>query len=351
MWLQLFFTPQLGVISHNKLIKHFGTVENIFEQNVPSLEKFIKTACAKNLLENIQIANITKSINWLNADERNHIVCYDDPIYPAILKELPDAPIVLFAKGNLNLLKNNKFAIVGTRHPTEQGAQNAYNMAYDLANNQLTIISGMAAGIDKFAHSGALKGKFSTIGVIGTGIDLVYPRSNHQLYHDVVNQNGLLISEFPLGTQPLAHNFPRRNRIVAGLSLGVLVVESSIDGGSMITADIALEMGREVMAIPGSIHNPVASGCHKLIKSGAKLVETTNDILEDLPISISKLTYNSTPNSNPILDIFGYEPITVDEIMAKTKYTFGDLCALILELELNQEIVNCGGGRYQRIFK
>lgn len=351
LWLQLFHTPQLGPKTANLLLNHFGSIEKIFEQNITILSQFIKPMIAKQLLEMNHIESINKSITWLDQDSKNYILCYDDPLYPDILKQIVDPPILLFAKGNLELLNNQKFAIVGTRHPTDQGYQNAYNFANDLANNHLTIVSGLAAGIDKAAHLGALKGTSSTIGVIGTGIDLIYPKANQQLYYDIVNNNGLILSEFPLGMQALAQNFPRRNRIVAGLSIGLLVTESNIDGGSMITANMALEMGREVMAIPGSIHNPMTKGCHKLIKSGAKLVENTNDILEDLPIKSVKLAYNPTRSSNPILDIFGYDPITIDELVIKTKYSFGDLCALILELELEQEIVNCGGGRYQRIFK
>jgi DNA processing protein len=233
----------------------------------------------------------------------------------------------------------------------------------------------MALGIDRHAHLGALTEEVSTIGVLGTGIDLRYPTSNTDLYAKML-EHGLLISEFPLGTSPLIHNFPRRNRIIAGLSLGCLVIESTLDGGSMISAQYALDMGREVMAIPGSIHNPACRGCHKLIKNGAKLVENINDIIEELylpehktklknqslerskqksdiyPDSLS--TNNSTQISSTkdkILHTMGFDPIEIDKICAQLNLEFSNICTELLELELEGIIVNCGGGRYQRVFR
>ena len=351
LWLLLTLTPKVGPATIHKLIAHFGSIENIYEQSQATLSQIINSAVAGLISSRSASPAADESMQWLHSNPGHHLISCQSKSYPLELANIADPPTVLFMKGNFNLLNQNKFAIVGTRHPTEQGVNNAFRFARDLANNNLTIVSGMALGIDRAAHLGAIEGKGSTIGVIGTGINKAYPNNNQDLYDKLLNNSGLLISEFPLHTPPLVNNFPRRNRIIAGLSLGLLVVESAIDGGSMSSANLALEMGREVMAIPGSIHNPVARGCHKLIKTGAKLIETTNDILEDLRISNTTMTYNPSPENNPILAAMGFEPITIDKICSNLKIDFADLCASLLELELNGKIVNCGGGRYQRVLR
>lgn len=350
LWLLLAMTPKIGPVTALKLIHHFGSIENVYAQNHNTLAQVINKSVAKLITDQVSSDAAKQALAWVKLDPRNHIISIADPLYPKELAQISDPPLILYLKGNTTLLKNNKFAIVGTRHPTEQGSLNALRFARDLANNGLTIVSGMALGIDKSAHTGALEGTNSTIGVIGTGIDLIYPASNRDLFEQILARGGLIISEFPLNTQPLVSNFPRRNRIIAGLSLGLLVVESAMDGGSMISANLALEMGREVMAIPGSIHNPVARGCHKLIKTGAKLVETSNDILEDLRLDISSMAYNPTLEDNPILQCMGYEAVTIDQIGIHLKLEFAELCASLLDLELSGKIVNCGSGRYQRVF-
>lgn len=350
LWLLLAMTPKIGPATALKLIHHFGNIENIYAQTHNTLSQVINKAVAKLITDQVSSDSANQALAWMATDPRNHIISIADPLYPKELAQISDPPLILYLKGNSALLKNNKFAIVGTRHPSEQGSLNALRFARDLANNGLTIVSGMALGIDRSAHTGALEGTSSTIGVVGTGIDLIYPASNRDLFEQTLTKGGLIISEFALNTQPLVNNFPRRNRIIAGLSLGLLVVESAMDGGSMISANMALEMGREVMAIPGSIHNPVARGCHKLIKSGAKLVETSNDILEDLRLDISSMAYNPTLEDNPILQCMGYEAVTIDQIGTYLKLEFAELCARLLDLELNGKIVNCGGGRYQRVF-
>ncbi len=351
LWLLLSLTPKVGAATIQKLLVHFGSVENIYNQSQATLSQIINSTVASLISSRTSANTADAAMKWQELSPNNRLISRDSQLYPVELANIADPPPILFLKGDIRQLAQNKFAIVGTRHPTEQGINNAFRFAKDLANNGLTIVSGMALGIDRSAHLGAIEGKYSTIGVIGTGIDQMYPSSNHDLYQKVLDNNGLLISEFPLQTPPLINNFPRRNRIIAGLSKGLLVVESAIDGGSMLSANLALEMGREVMAIPGSIHNPVARGCHKLIKTGAKLIETANDILEDLPINSITMTYNHLPENSPILTSMGFEPITIDKICSNLKIDFSDLCASILELELSGKIVNCGGGRYQRVFR
>ena len=350
-WLLLAMTNKVGGATVSKLIKHFGTVDNIYNQSQAVLSEIVNPTIAR-LIYNKESAHIVdESFKWVELSQDHHLISIENKLYPKELAQITNPPVFLFLKGNINQLLHNKFAIVGTRHPTEQGINNAYRFAKEVANNGFAIVSGMASGIDKAAHLGAIEGACSTIGIIGTGINQIYPKSNEELYKKVLDNNGLIVSEFPLNTQPLVSNFPRRNRIIAGMSLGLLVVESAIDGGSMISANLALDMGREVMALPGSIHNPVARGCHKLIKTGAKLIENTNDILEDLRPSSDILTYNTAfKENNNVLACMGYEPISIDEICSNLKMEFSDICADILELELSGKIVNCGCGRYQRIF-
>lgn len=351
-WLTLALTPKVGPVTMLKLIQHFGSVTNVLSQSQNTLAQVVNRTVAKLISEKTAEPDVEKSFAWADSHANHYIISLEDERYPKELAQLTDPPLILYLKGNIDLLKKNKLAIVGTRHPSTQGMQNATDFARDLAKNGLTIVSGMALGIDKCAHSGALDGAGSTIGVIGTGIDQVYPSSNRALFEAVTARGGLIISEFPLATPPLVSNFPRRNRIIAGLAKGCLVIESAIDGGSMITANLALEMGREVMAIPGSIHNPVSRGCHKLIKTGAKLIETSNDILEELYLDReSTIRNNASATTNPVLVAMGFDPIEIDRICANLNLSFADICPKLLELELDGEIVNCGSGKYQRIFK
>ncbi len=350
-WLQLAMTPKVGPKTVLKLLHHFKTAENILAQDSGTLAQFVGSTIARLIINNAAEKDVNNVYSWLEQDKSNKIVSLGDAAYPKELAEIADPPIILFAKGNLSLLSKQKFTIIGTRHPTEQGMLNAFNFAENLANLNFTVVSGMAEGIDRHAHLGALQGTGKTIGVIGTGIDRVYPASNKDLFYKVA-ESGLLLSEFALGTSPFVGNFPRRNRIVAGLCTGCLVVESAIDGGSMITANMALEMGREVMAIPGSIHNPVARGCHKLIKTGAKLVETSNDIIEELQIAPAVHASVVTQHTDdPILKIMGFDAVDIDHICNKLNISFAEICANLLALELDGHITNCGNGRYQRIFR
>jgi DNA processing protein len=351
-WLLLTFTNRVGNATINKLLTAFGTIENIYNASITELANVINQSIAKDIVNQTSKEQAEYCIKWLNSSADNYIISINNKLYPKELLTIFDRPLLLFLKGNIELLNNNKFAIVGTRHPTIQGSKTAFEFAKSLSNNGLTIVSGLAAGIDAAVHSGALGGSGSTIAIIGTGLDMVYPKSNEQLYTDILKNNGLIVTEFPLKTRVTMSNFPRRNRIIAGLSLGVLVVESAIDGGSMITANLALDMGREVMAIPGSIHNPITRGCHKLIKNGAKLVENSNDVLEELQLNKTYMGYNNVSNdheNDPILFKIGYSAVTIDEICETLNMDIATVCAKILDLELAGKIVNCGGGKYQRI--
>ncbi len=349
LWLLLTLTPKVGPVTALRLLHHFGTIENIYQQSQSTLAQIVNNAIAELICKRVSTEAANAALGWVKQNSINHIISLEHPLYPKELAQISDPPPVLYLKGNLDLLTRNKFAIVGTRHPTEVGKTNAFNFALDLTKHNLTIVSGLALGIDRAAHLGAISKGGSTIGVLGTGIDAIYPNSNKDLFAQVLSRNGLLVSEFPLNTPPLVNNFPRRNRIIAGLSLGLLVVESAIDGGSMISANIALEINREVMAIPGPINNPATRGCHKLIKNGAKLVDNINDILEELNIKSTHITYNSPCNVDPILEYMGYEPVTIEKLSTGLKIEFADLCANLLELELSGKITNCGGGRYLRI--
>lgn len=354
-WLQLSLTYGVGPATFLKLIKHFGTPENVYDSSPSLVANIVGTGITKAIFSSDNLIQVEQSLKWRDANPKlRHIITLNDEIYPENLAQISQPPVVLFAEGNINLLRNNKIAIVGTRHPTQSGIDNARSFAKSLADNGLTVVSGLAAGIDRYAHEGALNSNSlsSTIAVVGTGIDIIYPASNKALYNQIREQ-GLIISEFPLGTPPINNNFPRRNRIVVGLSHACLVVESAIDGGSMISANFALEMGREVLAIPGSIHNPMTRGCHKLIKLGAKLCENVADVLDEINVESNLLASNevNTETNDPVLLAMGYDSITIDGLCAKLNLDFSSLCGKLLELELSEQIVNCGGGRYQRVFK
>ena len=289
------------------------------------------------------------ALAWLE-DSNNHIVTLADSDYPQALLNIPDPPLLLYVKGRLDLLNRPALAIVGSRSATPQGINNAEAFAKSLSDAGLCIISGMAHGIDAAAHRGALHGQGSSIAIVGTGLDKVYPAANRDLAHALAQQ-GALISEFPLGTPPLAANFPRRNRLISGMSLGCLVVEASLQSGSLITARLALEQGRDVFAIPGSIHAPQSKGCHALLKQGAKLVETAQDILEELGgllVSPAQAANSEGPDS-VLLEHLGFDPVDVDTLSVRCGLTIAELSAMLLTLELNGRICVLPGGLYQRI--
>ena len=277
-----------------------------------------------------------------------------------MLKEIADPPSILYVQGDIELLSQWKIAIVGSRNPSRSGRDTAFEFGCFLAQGDIAICSGMAMGIDAAAHQGALSGRGKTIAVVGTGLDRIYPAKHRDLAHDIV-ENGLMISEFPLGTPPRPENFPRRNRIISGLSLGTLVVEAATKSGSLITARQALEQGREVFAIPGSIHNPLARGCHQLIREGAKLVETASDIIEELgalaavslPTAASfeadKSDHELDGDYQVLLDCLAYDPIEVDSLIQQSGLTADAVSSMLLLLELQGQVESLPGGRYVRV--
>lgn len=321
-------------------------------------------ACGLNQAQVSSLANppwdeVEKSLNWLDSDTDFHILTRNDDQYPTLLTQLGDAPTVLFAVGRLELLDSPQISLVGSRNCTAGGAATAHEFASCLAQSGLTITSGLAQGIDSHAHQGALDSTGNTIAVTGTGIDRIYPSRNKQLAYEIA-EKGLIISEFPLGTSPIPANFPRRNRIISGLSLATLVVEATRKSGSLITARLSLEQGREVFAIPGSIHNPQAKGCHQLIREGAKLVDQASDIIDDIGSLlgfVAEQTGEQTqatssqqlgPEYLQLLDTMGYDPVSIDTLVARSGLTIEQLSSMLLILELNDQIQPATGGYYVR---
>jgi DNA processing protein len=289
---------------------------------------------------------------WL-ADPAHHLVAWDDPDFPKALLDTADAPPALFCVGRRELLNRPALAIVGSRNATPQGVENARAFARALSAAGLTIVSGLAIGIDAAAHEGALEGEGSTIACVGTGLDRVYPARHLELAH-VISLSGLMVSEFVPGTPPLRQNFPRRNRLISGLAQGVLVVEATLSSGSLITARLAGDQGREVFAIPGSIHSPFSRGCHRLIREGAKLVETAQDVLDELRVPGLKPVPAEADTAGPsahqaIVAALGSDPCDIDTLVARTRKTPQSLSAALLELELEGQVAALPGGRWQRV--
>ena len=280
LWVALSQIPGLSSQDLFALLRQFGHPQQIYSTSQASLRKVVSYAVAKRISDGPDEEASAIALTWL-ATPGNYLLTLADAAYPPALLEIPDPPPLLYAKGKLKQLDLAALAIVGSRHATLQGEKNAKDFARALSNAGYCVVSGLAMGIDGAAHRGALQGSSGTIAVVGTGLDIVYPARHRKLAHQIA-ENGLLLSEFPLGTPSMPQNFPRRNRIISGLSHGCLVVEANLQSGSLITARLATEQGREVFAIPGSIHSPLAKGCHKLIKQGAKLVDSIHDILEEL---------------------------------------------------------------------
>jgi DNA processing protein len=359
-WLKLSLVPGLGPASTRLLIEHYGAPSAILAATPSELGAIgLKPAVIEGISRPDQ-QQLQLAIDWLGSSDACHMLTMDNPEYPPLLKSIPDAPAVLFVHGNIETLSQSQLAIVGSRNPSAQGRENAYEFAAYLAKTGLTITSGLALGIDGASHQGALDAGKQTIAVTGNGLDRVYPAQHRELAHQIT-KHGALVSEFPPGTRPLPGNFPRRNRIISGLSLGTLVVEAAQKSGSLITAYKALEQSREVFAIPGSIHNPLARGCHQLIRQGAKLVETADDILEELgPVArITELQaspVDETPGAQAdhdevhrtILQAMGYDPVTIDLLAKRTGLDISDISSVLLILELEGKISSQPGGYYIR---
>lgn len=308
------------------------------------------------MLDGCDEALVARSLQWLELPDCS-LVTLESPDYPRYLREIPNAPPVLYAMGRRELLQADMLAIVGSRNPTVQGQNNAMAFGRAISDAGLTVVSGMALGIDAHAHQGGLQGQASSVAVVGTGMDRVYPARHHDLARTLASK-GLMLSEFPLGTAPLPGNFPRRNRIISGLSRGCLVVEAALNSGSLVTARLAAAQGRDVFAIPGSIHSPLSRGCHGLIKEGAKLVECTDDILQELQWHPSPAVAESpmyppaqpdSPTSQPLLSAMGYEPISLEQMLTLCDMTPATLAASLSRLEIEGHVVMLPGGLYQRV--
>lgn len=357
-WLRLTFIPGLGGVGQRKLLTAFGLPEAVFCASYSCLRSAVGDVLAARIQQpGAEIErNVQAALQWTSL-ANNSLLTLADQAYPRSLLDLPDPPTLLYAKGDTSLLQLPACAIVGSRNASEQGAIDARQFATSLSRAGWVIVSGMALGIDANAHQGALLAGGKTIAVIGTGADRIYPARNKPLAERIVKE-GLLISEFPLGTPPQAPNFPRRNRLIAGLSRGVLVVEAANESGSLITARLAVEQGKEVFAVPGSIHSPLARGCHALIRQGAKLVERTEDILEELgapqPVTapvIQGVDTAATATEHPLLDKLGYSPVGFDALLERSGFTPDVLNATLFELELSGFIQCLPGGRYQRLVR
>ena len=360
LWLSLNQIPGLGNATFCQLLAKFGSPEGIFGAKIAQLREIVSDDIALKISKGVDVDAIAPTLKWLEKDNV-HLVTLADSSYPQKLLEISNPPALLYAIGNLHWLNHPTIAMVGSRSATPQGEKNAEDFAKSLCEQGLCVASGMALGIDGAAHRGALKANGATIAVVGTGLDIVYPARHRDLAHKIA-ERGLILSEFPLGTPSKAQNFPRRNRLISGLSLGCLVVEANIESGSLITARLSVEQGREVFAIPGSIHSPVTKGCHQLIKQGAKLVESVQDILEEinwatmvnsLPnISPSGLLADLAPNSpqaNTVLDLMGFDAINFEQLRTTTSLTTEALSSMLMLLELENKIKSLAGGHYQRL--
>lgn len=355
-WLGLLYTHGLGPRGICLLLSEFGHPTAIWNASHAQLSKLVSANIATQLCAGIP-ACVQASLDWLKLSDQNHIITLADEHYPKRLLEIIDPPPVLYAKGQLKWLNTPSLAVVGSRHATPQGEKNAEAFSKELTLNGYTVISGMALGIDGAAHRGALQGNGATIAVVGTGLDIVYPAKHRSLAHQIA-EVGLILSEFVIGTPSITANFPKRNRIISGLSQGCLVVEANIQSGSLITAKLATEQGREVFAIPGSIHSPVSKGCHQLIKQGAKLVDGVQDILEELnyPSSSTAHPHQTTPATtpldtpkHPLLLHIGYEPISIEQLIDASGLTSSEVSSMLLVLELEGKVASLAGGQIQRI--
>lgn len=372
-WLRLLSTPGIGNASARRLLAAFGLPVQVFSQEEAALASVVSA----NQVQALRVPSATlaallgQTWEWLEADPAyRRVLTLGDPLYPQSLLQIEDPPLMLYAMGPpwvwsgnlLNSAASRCLAIVGSRNPSAQGASNARQFAHNLASAGLTIVSGMALGIDGAAHEGALAGaaeeSLATIAVVGTGLDRVYPRQHRDLAHRIALR-GVVLSELALGTAPLPANFPQRNRIISGLSRGTLVVEAALQSGSLITASMAIEQGREVFAIPGSIHAAQSRGCHALLKQGAKLVESAQDVLEELqwggdttapnPTQVSVHTTHSRAPESPLLQALGHDPANVDDLQARTGLPTDQLLAQLMTLELQGDVARLPGGLFQRV--
>ena len=346
-WIKLSLVPGLGGQGLRKLLAAFGLPQQVLRSSRGALATVVSAEIAERMLSDLDSDAIGAALDWA-AVEGQGVVTLADGDYPQQLLQTPDPPALLYLRGRRELLARASLAVVGSRNATPQGISNAEQFARAFSAAGLTIVSGLALGIDAAAHRGGLDGAGSTIAVLGTGADIVYPQRNQALAERIARE-GLIVSEFPLGTPPHANNFPRRNRVISGLSRGCLVVEAALASGSLITARLAADQGREVFAIPGSIHSPHSKGCHALIKQGAKLVESAQDLLQELGMH-GLVTPHAVDEAaaGGMLAHLGYDPCDIDTLCARSGLTAQAVSAMLLQLELDGKVASLPGGQYQR---
>ena len=354
-WLRLVETPQVGRESARKLLAAFGSPQGVIAASTRARTEVVGPGPAVALASppDTLDALIAATTDWLaaGATEARSVITLGDAQYPPALLETADPPLLLYAQGRAELLVQPSVAVVGSRNPTPQGLANARAFATQLSRAGLVVVSGMALGIDGAAHEGALDGPTGTVAVVGTGLDRVYPRRHLELAHRIARV-GLIVSEYALGTPPLPANFPLRNRVIAGLTRGTLVIEAALQSGSLITARLAAEAGRDVFAIPGSIHAPQSRGCHVLIKQGAKLVDSAQDILEELKLGDPAVPAAAAPppaRVDPLLQAMGFDPVSLDALVARTGRSAAELNTRLLDLELDGQVARLPGQLFQRI--
>lgn len=366
-WLMLAKTPGIGTKTYSVLLEQFGSPEAVFKASSDELAAIGLNTKSLKFLKSPDWSLLDADFLWAE-QELAHILSLDDANYPQLLREIPDPPPVLYVYGQLSVLSLNPFAMVGSRNPSNTGVETAFAFAKHLSTMGFTIVSGLALGIDAASHEGALAANGATIAVAGTGLDRVYPAKHKEIAHKI-SKKGALVSEFAPGTAPTAGNFPRRNRIISGLSYGVLVVEAALKSGSLITARLAVEQAREVFAVPGSIHQPQAKGCNALIREGAKLVETAQHVLEEFQgigsVMLDNLSQDNYGNNTEpqevidipsdldqdyqkVLDSVGFEPTSVDKVINRSGLTADAVCSMLLVLELRGYIIPATGGGYSR---
>ncbi len=372
-WYRLVHCPGLGRAAARALLSAFGCPQIACRASPAQWRSVVGESRARALTVGLPSmdAGWAQALAWWRGGPQRLAIALGDTQYPEVLLRTEDPPLLLYLEGRADALEGQLLAVIGSRQPTPQGARNAQDFAAHLGGAGWTIVSGLARGIDASAHEGALSAGAMTVAVVGTGLDQTYPKAHAALARRIAEQ-GALVSEFPPGTPPLGSNFPSRNRIIAGLARGTLVVEAALQSGSLITARLATEAGREVFAIPGSIHSPLSRGCHALIRQGAKLVESAADILEELPTppgAVARGHHSGTPTpvpasldsgsassgaderaaEDPLLAALGYDATTLDELSARTGWPAATLASQLLELEMSGRVSRLPGGLFQRL--
>ncbi len=361
-WLALYHTPGVGAVTFHRLLESGPGLRELAQSDTGALRKLGLSQQAIDALQHPDTAAITRDLEWQDKPGNRIMTCHD-PDYPVLLLQTETPPPLLYIHGNAEILSEPLLAMVGSRNPTAAGTRTATDFARHLSAAGLVISSGLALGIDAASHQGALDADAPTIAVMGTGLDRVYPARHRDLARQIA-ERGALVSEFPVGTAPRAENFPRRNRIISGLSLGTLVVEAAIRSGSLITARYAGDQGREVFAIPGSIHNPLARGCHHLIRQGAKLVETAQDVIDELGVladscyrppqtavdtNVSEEPHKLDLEYKQLIDLIGFDTTSIDQLVCSSGLTPAEVSSMLLQLEMSGYIASSPGGVYNRL--